>query len=161
MAVNMHLDVEGIKGESKHAKHKDQIDIDSWNWGLSQQGGFGQGGTGGGTGKANFSDLTFHKRLDKSSADLFLACASGKHLGKAVLSCRKAGGEELEYMKVTMENIIVSSIMTGGSADGNIVQETISFNFTKVKIEYNEQNEKGGKASSTNSSWNVATGQKD
>ena len=92
MASDYLLELEGIKGESLDEKHKDKIEIDSFSWGVSNDGNMGRGG-GGGTGKANFQDVHFTKQTDKSSALLVKSAASGDHIKKAVLTARKAGGK--------------------------------------------------------------------
>ena len=96
MASDYFLEIDGIKGESKDDKHKGQIDIDSFSWGLSQSG-LTRGGGGGGAGKATFQDIHFTKSVDSSSPVLFLSCASGKHIQKATLYGRKQGEDPLEY----------------------------------------------------------------
>jgi len=62
-AVDMFLKIDGVEGESKDQKHPGTIEIESFSWGMSNPGTHGSGG-GGGTGKASFSDLSFHKSLD-------------------------------------------------------------------------------------------------
>src|SRR5690554_3176025 len=112
MAVDYFLELDGIKGETadKVYKSKGALDILSWSWGLSNPGAF-HIGSGGGTSKANFNDLTFMKYLDKASCGLMDACASGKHIPKAVLTARKASGDKapLEYLKITCESAFVTS----------------------------------------------------
>ena len=66
MAIDMILDLTGeIQGEAQDYKHKDEIDVLAWSWGVSQSGSFHQG-LGGGAGKANFQDLSVTKYIDKS-----------------------------------------------------------------------------------------------
>ena len=91
MAVDMFLELEGIKGESKDAKHAGKMEVLAWSWGLSNTGTF-QSGEGGGAGKANFQDISFTKYVDLATADLMFSCASGKHIKKGTLIMRKAGG---------------------------------------------------------------------
>src|ERR1700674_1270308 len=114
MAVDMFLLLDGIKGESADKTHKGEIDVLAWSWGLSNTGSFHQG-EGGGAGKANFQDISFTKWVDKASADLLYHSASGKHVAKAKLTVRKAGENPLEYLTYEFENILVSSVSTGGS----------------------------------------------
>jgi type VI secretion system secreted protein Hcp len=144
MALDMFIKIEGIKGESKDKVFKGEIDVLSWGWGISQTGSFHHGG-GGGTGKANFQDLSFTKWLDKSTPLLMLHCANGKHIPKAELFVRKAGENPLDYLVITMEKIIVGSYSTGGGHGEEKLTEHITLNFAKVKVEYQEQNDKGGK----------------
>src|SRR3977135_1765438 len=101
MAVDMFLKLDPIKGESQDHKHKDEIEILSWGWGLHQTGTTHQG-TGGGAGKVSVQDVTFTHWVDKASADLIKACTTGQHINKGELVVRKAGGDALEYIKITM-----------------------------------------------------------
>src|SRR5215467_7426071 len=99
MAVDMFIKIGDLKGESKDSKHKDEIDVLAWSWGMSNSGSAHVGG-GAGSGKVNVQDLSFTKYTDAASADLYLACCNGKHFDEALLTVRKAGGEEpVEYIK--------------------------------------------------------------
>jgi type VI secretion system secreted protein Hcp len=142
-AVDYFLKVDGIKGESKADKHKDEIDIGSFSWGASQSGTFAVGG-GGGAGKVAMQDFHFTMGVNKASPALFLACAQGDHIKNATLVCRKAGKEQQEFMKVTMSDVLVSSFQTGGHGGGDVVpQDQISLNFAKIEVEYKEQDASG------------------
>ena len=101
MAVDMFIKLDGIKGESRDAKHKGEIDVLAWSWGLSNSGTMHMGG-GGGAGKANVQDISFTKYVDAGSADLQLSCANGKHLKSAKLVVRKAGETPLEYIIIEL-----------------------------------------------------------
>ena len=98
MAVDMFLKLDGIKGESKDHKHKDEIHIESFSWGLNQTGAHGTGG-GGGAGKVSVHDISITKFLDKSSCALMLHCCNGKHIKDGLITVRKAGDKPLEYLK--------------------------------------------------------------
>src|ERR1022692_1853203 len=106
--VDCFLKLDGIDGESKDDKHKDEIDILSWSF-EEQQTGTAQQGGGQGAGKVSMRDLSFKKKIDKSSPNLFLYCANGKPITNAVLTVRKAGGKAQEYMTITLENALVSA----------------------------------------------------
>ena len=114
MAVDMFLKIKGIDGESSDDKHKKEIDVLSWSWGTSQSGNAHMGG-GAGAGKVNVQDLSFTKYIDSASHALILHCSNGKHIKEATLVVRKAGESPLEYIKITLSDLIVSSISTGGS----------------------------------------------
>ena len=96
MAADFLLMIDGIKGESIQDKHKDEIEIESFSWGATQQGAHGGGG-GGGAGKVSFQDLHFTSRVGKHSPLLVKACATGQHIKKALLTVRKSGGSQEEY----------------------------------------------------------------
>src|SRR5215212_7248836 len=100
-------------------------------------------GTGGGAGKVSMNDFSFTMGVCKASSKLFLACATGEHIKSAILTCRKAGGEQQEYMKVTMSDILVSSYQTGGSAGDTIPVDQIALNFAKLEFEYKPQKADG------------------
>jgi type VI secretion system secreted protein Hcp len=159
MAVDMFLKIDGIKGESHDHKHGGEIDIESFSWGMSQTGSFGGGG-GGGTGKVAFHYLSVVKKLDTASTALMLHCASGKHVPKAILTVRKAGDKPLEYLKITMEDLLVSSVQASGSEGGETPMESLSLNFAKVKVEYTEQDAKGAAKAPVLFGWDVKANQK-
>jgi type VI secretion system secreted protein Hcp len=141
-AQDYFLKIDGIQGESKADKHKDEIDIQSFSWGASQSGTFAVGG-GGGAGKVSMQDFHFTMPNNKASPALFLACAQGDHIKNATLTCRKAGKEQQEYLKVTMSDILVSSFQTGGSGGDIVPTDQISLNFAKIEVEYKEQDAAG------------------
>src|SRR5262249_37716529 len=100
------LKIDGIEGESGDSKHKGEIEIDSFSFGATQTGTSGHGG-GGGSGKVAMHDISFTARISKASPKLALACASGEHIKKAVLLCRKAGKDQQEFYKVTLSDVLV------------------------------------------------------
>src|SRR5471030_2705785 len=107
----MFMKLEGISGESTDHKHKGKTDVLAWSWGVSNSGSAHVGG-GAGAGKANVQDLSFTKYIDKCSPDLMLATCNGKHYDKAVLVVRKAGETPLEYLTITMTEVLVTSLST-------------------------------------------------
>src|SRR4051812_47434031 len=118
MANDYFLKIDGIEGESQDAAHKGEIQLESFSWGASQTGTFQYGG-GGGAGKVQMQDFHFVMKHNKASPKLMLACSSGEHIKKAVLTARKASKQQQDFMKVTMSDVLVSSYQTGGSAQGD------------------------------------------
>ena len=154
MALDMFIKIGSLKGEAKDGTHKDEIDVLAWSWGMSQSGTTQVGG-GGGSGKVNVQDLSFTKYLDKSSPDLYLACCKGTHEKDAKLTMRKAGDKPLEYLIITMTEVLVTSISTGGSGGEDRLTENVSLNFAKVKVEYTEQTATGGAGDKPKMTWNM------
>jgi type VI secretion system secreted protein Hcp len=135
-ASDFFLKIDGIDGESTDDRHKGEIDIQSFSWGVSNAGSVAGGG---GTGKASFQDFHFHRRLDKASPQLALACATGQHIASAVLVCRKTGsdGKPVEYYTITLTDILVTGVSTEGSSGGtDLPLESISLNFAKIEWVY-------------------------
>ena len=155
MAVDMFIKIGAVDGESVDSTHKKDIDVLAWSWGASQSG-TTHTGQGGGAGKVNAQDLSFTKYVDASSHALLLACCKGTHYDKATLVVRKAGDNPLEYIKVTMEDLIVTSISTGGSGGEDRLTENVTLNFAKVKFEYDPQTKKGGGEGVKTAAWNIA-----
>lgn len=155
MAVDMFLELEGVKGESVDKVHKDKIDILAWSWGLSNTGTLHHG-SGGGAGKANFNDISITKYIDAASPNLMLFCANGKHFAKGKLIVRKAGENPLEYLVIELTKVMVSSYSTGGSGGEERLTENVVLNFAQVKLEYVTQTEKGGKGTPQAFGWNIA-----
>src|ERR1044071_8392523 len=98
-AVDYFLKIDGIEGESRDDRHKDEIDIESFSWGETQSGTFAAGG-GGGAGKVSMQDFHSTMPVSKASLALFLACTQGNHIKNSILACKKAGDQQ-EFMKLT------------------------------------------------------------
>jgi type VI secretion system secreted protein Hcp len=158
--VDYFIKIDGIEGESQDAKHKGEIDLESWSWGESQSGTHsGQGG--GGAGKVSMQDFHFVMKVNKSSPKVMLACASGQHIPKAVLTCRKAGTDQQEFLKITMSDLLVSSYQTGGSGHSDIVPtDQVSLNYSKIEFEYKEQKPDGTLGGSVKAGWNLKENKK-
>ena len=161
MAVDYFLKIDGIDGESKDAKHKNEIDIESFSLGESQVGTSHSGGGSGG-GKVNMQDPQFtSKYMSKASPKLFLACANGEHIKKAVLICRRAGKEQQEYLKWTFSDIVISSYNAGGHGGGDgLPTEQFGINFTKIEYEYKEQKPDGTLGGATTTGWDLGANTK-
>ena len=140
MASDIFAKLGDIKGESLDSKHKDEIEVLSYSWGLTNAGSMGHG-TGGGEGKATFHDLSFVHAVDKASAVLMQACATGVHLKEGTITHRKAGKGQQEYLIVKMTDIIVTGVQHGGSGDGH--SESVSLAFAKVSLDYKPQKPDG------------------
>jgi type VI secretion system secreted protein Hcp len=154
MAVDMFMRVEGANGESKDSNHKDWTDIQSFTWGASQPGSMGSGG-GGGVGKASFRDLRVTALLDKAAPAVMKNCISGKHLNKVEISVCKAGGSQIEYTRITLEEVMITSVEYSAALDSDAVIAHYGFQAAQVKQQSWEQTAKGGKGPATQVGWNI------
>jgi len=161
------LKLDGIKGESADSKHKGEIDVMSFSWGLQQTGVQATGG-GGGAGKVSFIDFLVVKKTDASSPLLMLNCANGAHIPSAAFTVRKAGGSQLEYLKIKLTDVLISKYRPAGGSgiswgDGSnpaaddwearvltatqpadeIPAEFITLNFAKIEFQYQAQGADG------------------
>jgi len=155
MAVDMFMKIDTVDGEAQDAKHKKEIDVLSWHWGMSNSGS-AHNGSGAGSGKANVHDLTFTKWVDTATPKLALACCAGKHFKDATLVIRKAGDQPVEYLKIKMETVLISGVSTGGSGSEERLTENITLNFSKVNLDYVPQDDKGKPGTAIPMSWDIS-----
>lgn len=142
MALDIFAKIGDIKGESIDAKHKDEVEILSWSWGVSQSGSVGSD-AGGGAGKASFNDFNFTHHIDKASPVLMKACATGNHIKEATITVRKAGKGQQEFLIIKMNDIIITSVSPSVSGDGPGTAENVALQFAKVALEYKPQKADG------------------
>lgn len=141
MAIDIFAKIGDIKGESLDAKHKDEVEVLSWSWGVSQTGSTGPG-SGGGSGKASFSDFNFTHHIDKASPGLMKACATGMHIKDATITARKAGKGQQEYLILKMNDILITGVQPALSGGMSGV-ESVSLQAEKVDLEYKPQKPDG------------------
>jgi type VI secretion system secreted protein Hcp len=154
MAVSIFARIGTIRGESQDAKHKDEIEVLSWSWGLANSGTIAHGG-GGGAGKASFHDLSLTHHVDKASPLLMKACATGEHIKDATVIVRKAGKGQQEYLVITMTDVIVTSVSTSVSAEGDATIEGVTLAFAKVDLEYKPQKPDGSPGSGLHFTYDI------
>ena len=159
MAVDYFLKLDGIPGESTDAKHKDEIDVLAFSWGVSQSGSTRPGGGGGASGKAVFEDLLVVARTSKASPKLWLACASGQHLKSAILTCRKPGKAPFEFLKITLTVVLISSYEIDGS-DEELPLDQVALAFAKVETVYTPQDPTGKAQPPVKAGWDVKQNKK-
>jgi type VI secretion system secreted protein Hcp len=145
MAFDSFIKIGDIPGESSDDKHKDWIEIMSFNWGASQPVTVGSGLGGLSGGGANLSDFSFVKKVDKSSPKLLLSCCKGDPIAKIEFECRKSIGDKHVYLKYTFENAMISSVRPGGSAHGgdDVPLEEVSFAYAKFENVYTPVDQTG------------------
>ncbi len=153
--VDFFLKVEGVDGESGDAKHKGEMELSGWNWGAEQNGDW-QAGGGLGAGKVKVQTFNFTKKVDKASVTLLKACASGEHFPKATLTCRKAGKEQQEYLKVELENVMITNYKATGSGTSEVLPlDDVSLAFEKINWIYKAQESAGSLGGEVKGGWNV------
>ena len=158
-AVDVFLKLKGIDGESQDDKHKGEIDVLSWSWGESQTGTHAGGG-GGGAGKVSMQDFHFTMQMNKATPKLMLNCATGEHIPDAVLTCRKAGTKQQEFLLIKMIDLLVSSYQTGGGGGDTVPIESIALNFSKIEFEYKEQKKDGTLGGGIKAGYNLKLNKK-
>ncbi|MGH3079049.1 MAG: Hcp family type VI secretion system effector [Gaiellaceae bacterium] len=154
MAVDYFLKIDGVPGESVDAKHKGEIQLESFSWGETRPGGMAFGG-GGGAGKVQMQDLVVAMVVSKASPKLMLGCATGKHYKEAVLTARKAGKAQQEFLVFKLKDVIVTSYQTGGSADGDVPVDQAALGFSTIQMEYRPQKSDGSLDTAVKAGWDL------
>jgi type VI secretion system secreted protein Hcp len=161
-ALSMFIKIGTLVGESTgdaNKLHAGEIDVLAWSWGMSNS-----GTVTGGSGTANVQDFSFTKNLDKSSPALMLATLQGSSFPEAKLTVSRAIGTNAsaEFLFITLTDVLVTSVSTGGSGDQTKLTENVTLNFGKFKLEY-QQFDSAGKTVGARSviGWNVITGTKE
>lgn len=153
-AFDMFLKLDGIEGESVDARHPKEIEVLSFSQGVSTPPPL----PGGGGGRASFSDLSITKLVDKSTPTLYLKCAQGAQIKEAVLVLRLSGGSSLEFYKIKLTDVLITSVQTSGSSGGdNRPVESISLNFSKIEWTYVPQKADGSGDTPVVTTWNLVT----
>lgn len=155
MATDFHIKFDGVSGEATHKDHKEEIEVISWSWDVSQVSGAASGG-GSGRGKATPGNFVFTHVYDKASPVLAKNCASGKHFKDAKLTCRKAGEGQKDFMTVTLKEVFITSVVPSAGEDAGIVEE-VKMSYKDIEFAYKPQDAQGGLGGEVKFGWNVAT----
>ncbi len=143
MASTIFAKIGHIKGESSDDKHKDEVEVLSWSWGVSNSGSIAHGGGSAGAGKASFNDFNFTHHIDKASPVLLTVCATGEHIKEATITVRKSGKGQQEFLIIQMNDVIITSVNPSGSGDAATTAENVALQFAKVDLEYKPQRADG------------------
>ncbi len=155
MATDIFLDLgDDIKGECKDSVYEGAINVNGWDWGMSQPGSFHEGG-GGGCGKVSVQNITISKYVDTASTNLMLYCCTGKHFDEGKLVVRKAGGEQIEYFIITLKKILVTNISTTAEDGADRMTESVSLNFAEFSVDYTEQMNDGSGGATMTFGFNI------
>jgi len=140
------LQLDGVPGESLDDKHKDWIELLSFSHHMDQPVSSTKGSAGGAaTGRTVHGDFVIHKFVDKSSPKLYEAICSGKHFKKAKIEVCRAGGSQLKYYEVTLEEVLISNVSISKTGeDGGVPTESVSLNYGKIEWVYTLQKRADG-----------------
>lgn len=142
MAIECFLRIPGINGESMDREFAGQIEVLAWNFGATHPGTM-HVGPGGGGGRVAVRDLAITKWLDRATPLLVQACCAGRHFADATLTCRRGGPSPVPYVRLKLDPVLITSVSTGGSVEGDRFAEEISLNFARFTITYTPQRPDG------------------
>jgi type VI secretion system secreted protein Hcp len=157
MAVDTYLQIDGIKGESTDDKHKDWIEVLTFGHEMMQPVSSTKSSAGGASsGRAQHGDFAIVKYVDMASPKLYEALSNGKHLGKVKLEVCRAGGSQVKFMEITLEQVMVSRVhlhSNGSNGSSNstaadptdlLPTETVHLNYGKIEWVYTQQKRADG-----------------
>jgi type VI secretion system secreted protein Hcp len=159
MAIDVYLQIDGIKGESTDTAHKDWIEVKSVQWEVLQPKS-ATASTGGGhtAERTEHRDIVISKLADLASPLLLQNCSSGKTLPKAKLEFMRADGQgdRVKYFEIELENVLISSVAPE-VRQGDILGEDVSLKYSKVKWKYTQQKINGGTGGNTSGGWDLSS----
>jgi type VI secretion system secreted protein Hcp len=135
-----------IKGESVDAKHKGEIEVLSWSWGLigptRNSPGVPQRPVGPAR-DACAQQIFLTKDVDAASPLLMANAALGTTLPSATLALRKADSSQEDYLVITLKDVFVSSVQSGASRGGGDAIETVSLVYSSANVKFRPQDATG------------------
>ncbi|MDP3671268.1 MAG: type VI secretion system tube protein Hcp [Telluria sp.] len=158
MAIDVYLQIDGVKGESSDAAHKDWIECATVTWAVTQPKSASSSTGGGHTAeRCEHGDVVISKLADLASPLLLQTCSSGKTLPRAKLEFMRADGqgERVKYFEIVLENVLIGNGLPR-VAGGNILSEHVSLKYGKVKWKYTQQKIGGGMCGNTAGGWDLS-----
>ena len=155
MAIDTHIKFDGIDGESTHKDHKGEVAVLSWSWGLTSAAGASTG-AGAAVRKAVPQEMRIVHRYDKASPMLAKQAVQGTRLPSAVLTARKAGEGQKDFLKITMKEVFITSVQASEGGEGP--SEEVAMSYGTIDFEYRPQDVKGSLGSPVQFGWNIKSG---
>lgn len=156
MAISNFLKLDGIDGESTDRSHRNEIELLSWSWGVTNETP-ASGGGGSGVGRATPQALLFVHRYDKASPLLAKLAANGRHIRTAVLSARRSGAGQRDFLVITLKELNVTAVQMSDNGDGPL--EQVALRFGEIGFSYVPQTPRGTAGTPVTMNWNVRTSQ--
>ncbi len=128
-----------IKGEASAQGHLDDIIILSWAWGVSSASAVGSVQA---TARRSYTALTLIKTIDLATTALMSALVTNDEVREARLCMRKSGGDPLDYFTIRLGGARLQQVSHEVAATGE-AHERIEIVFTKVDVEYQQQDANG------------------
>ncbi|MHC4460356.1 MAG: Hcp family type VI secretion system effector [Planctomycetota bacterium] len=139
----MDVNVPDIEGESTDASHSGWIELLAVHHSAQQPAATSRSSVGGRIGRrAQFSDITLVKEIDKATPKLALYCAKGDHIPDLVIEftmVEPVTSNTVVYKRVELEDVIVSAftpVMSYRSNDEFTHLEEVSFRYGKIQWTY-------------------------
>jgi len=152
------IKIKDIDGESTDSQHVGWIEVQSYQFGVTNATAPASAVGGGTTQRAEFESIRITKSLDKSSPKLMLFCASGKHVESVNIEFSIVTGEtRVKVFEVKLTDVVMSAFERGGNRGSGLPTESFALAYgTLMEIYYPRNNTTGAPAGSVPAGWDVA-----
>lgn len=154
MSIDCHLKLDGVKGESTHAKHKDEIALQSWDWCVNNVSNSSGGGMAVGKGKAD--NLRLVKKFDLSSIAMSQKCAGGDHFKEATITMSMATGKQEDFLTIKLKEVFITSIQISAGTGGEVTDH-VSLAFSDIEYKFKPQKADGSVGGEAVFGWDTRT----
>jgi type VI secretion system secreted protein Hcp len=154
MSIDCHLKLDGVKGDSTHAKHKDEIAIFNWSCGESNPSNHSGGGMA--VGKGTPQDMHFTMKYCSASPTISKNCAAGKHFKEATLSMSLAGGKQEDFLVIKLKEVFITSHQISASTGGEVT-DSVSIAYGDIEYAYKPQKADGSLGGEVKFGWDLRT----
>jgi type VI secretion system secreted protein Hcp len=135
------LTIPKLPGESTDEQFPQSIDLFTWSFGVTSS--VVAAGTGSSADKSKPSPFVFVARASKASPKLLVTCATGRHLISATLDARYRGEVPLNYLRVKLESVAVTSYQVAPGEQDGWPLDVVRLDYAKITVTYTPQNPNG------------------
>ena len=158
MAIDVYLQLEGIKGESADSQHQGWMECEMADWMLTQPKSATSSSSGGHTAeRCEHSTVALRKVSCLATPILLQYCSMGKTIPSAKIEFFRAdgAGTRVKYFEVEMSDVLISQVAPQVQ-EGEVMSEHLSLQYAKVKWKYVQQKIGGGSAGLTVGGWDLS-----
>jgi type VI secretion system secreted protein Hcp len=158
MAIDVYLQIDGIKGESTDDRHRDWIECKSVSWELRQPRSATASSGGGHTAeRCEHGEIVVAKLADLASPILLQNCSTGRTLAKARIEFMRADGlgDRIKYFEIELENVLIGGV-SPSIREGDILSEYVALKYSRIKWKYIQQKVAGGSGGNVAGGWDLS-----
>lgn len=143
-SLDYFLKIPGASGDSADSKHKNEIDVMSWAWGVSNNG----------SGSV-FEPFTWEQQMDSSFVPLFLGLVNDSPFASALLTVRRSGQSQFEFFRMTLTDVHVASLSSHGTATNTVIVDA-AVRYGGIAMHYCRQSYTGGSGTCYDGSFTLS-----
>jgi type VI secretion system secreted protein Hcp len=144
-----------VKGNATDARHKDWMEVLSFDWGLERSVNTPTGSVANRVASETMVwDVVLSKTLDEASASLLMEAFTRKSQADLTVHQLSTAVQGLNVVEYVFSNALITKYVTTSTGDRPL--ETISFNFTKIAFNFTIVDE-AGKTRPVTGEYDLAT----